>query len=165
MFIKKLILDGFKSYGKRTEVDGFDKEFTAITGLNGTGKSNILDSICFVLGITNLGQVSIHSGLLVKVTNELCVFMRTLYWVIWPLLCNFDWDRFVQHHCKSWSSKMVKVVLQRHRLPLYSTIQIQIIVQLVMKIVKKSLFPGKFVLVAAARTNISSMVAQYSTKK
>jgi len=26
-------------------------------GLNGTGKSNILDSICFVLGITNLSQV------------------------------------------------------------------------------------------------------------
>lgn len=82
MFIKKLILDGFKSYGKRTEVDGFDKEFTAITGLNGTGKSNILDSICFVLGITNLGQVSIHSGLFVKVTNELCVFMRILQRVI-----------------------------------------------------------------------------------
>lgn len=57
MHVKKLILDGFKSYGKRTEVEGFDKEFTAITGLNGTGKSNILDSICFVLGITNLGQV------------------------------------------------------------------------------------------------------------
>lgn len=57
MYIKKLIIDGFKSYGKRTEVDGFDKEFTAITGLNGTGKSNILDSICFVLGITNLTQV------------------------------------------------------------------------------------------------------------
>lgn len=58
MYVKKLILDGFKSYGKRTEIDGFDKEFTAITGLNGTGKSNILDSICFVLGITNLGQVN-----------------------------------------------------------------------------------------------------------
>lgn len=82
MFIKKLILDGFKSYGKRTEVDGFDKEFTAITGLNGTGKSNILDSICFVLGITNLGQVSIHSGLFVKMTTELCVFMRILHEVI-----------------------------------------------------------------------------------
>lgn len=58
MYIKKVIVDGFKSYGKRTEIDGFDKEFTAITGLNGTGKSNILDSICFVLGITNLGQVN-----------------------------------------------------------------------------------------------------------
>lgn len=57
MFIKTVIIDGFKSYGKRTEVAGFDPEFTAITGLNGTGKSNVLDSICFVLGISNLGQV------------------------------------------------------------------------------------------------------------
>lgn len=57
MFIKTVIIDGFKSYGKRTEVSGFDQEFTAITGLNGTGKSNVLDSICFVLGISNLGQV------------------------------------------------------------------------------------------------------------
>lgn len=57
MFIKSVIIDGFKSYGKRTEVNGFDPEFTAITGLNGTGKSNVLDSICFVLGISNLGQV------------------------------------------------------------------------------------------------------------
>lgn len=57
MYIKSIILDGFKSYGNRTEVGPFDNEFTAITGLNGTGKSNILDSICFVLGITNLTQV------------------------------------------------------------------------------------------------------------
>lgn len=57
MHIKSIILDGFKSYGQRTEVNGFDPEFNAITGLNGSGKSNILDSICFVLGITNLGQV------------------------------------------------------------------------------------------------------------
>ena len=35
----------------------FDPHFNAITGLNGSGKSNILDSICFVLGITNLSQV------------------------------------------------------------------------------------------------------------
>ncbi len=33
------------------------KLFNAITGLNGSGKSNILDAICFVLGITNLSQV------------------------------------------------------------------------------------------------------------
>lgn len=33
------------------------QEFNAITGLNGSGKSNILDSICFVLGITNLANV------------------------------------------------------------------------------------------------------------
>ncbi len=35
----------------------FNEHFNAITGLNGSGKSNILDSICFVLGITNLSQV------------------------------------------------------------------------------------------------------------
>lgn len=58
MFIKSIILEGFKSYAERTEINGFDPLFNAITGLNGSGKSNILDSICFLLGITNLSQVS-----------------------------------------------------------------------------------------------------------
>jgi structural maintenance of chromosome 2 len=58
MYIKSIIIDGFKSYAKRTEVNGFDPMFNAITGLNGSGKSNILDSICFLLGITNLAQVN-----------------------------------------------------------------------------------------------------------
>ena len=57
MYIKEIIIDGFKSYAKRTSVGEFDPLFTAITGLNGSGKSNILDSICFVLGINNLSQV------------------------------------------------------------------------------------------------------------
>src|SRR6201999_113526 len=34
-----------------------DDSFNSITGLNGSGKSNILDSICFVLGITNMSTV------------------------------------------------------------------------------------------------------------
>ena len=57
MYIREIVLDGFKSYAKRTVVSGFDREFNAITGLNGSGKSNILDAICFVLGISNLSQV------------------------------------------------------------------------------------------------------------
>lgn len=57
MHLKEIVLDGFKSYAVRTVVSGFDREFNAITGLNGSGKSNILDSICFVLGISNLSQV------------------------------------------------------------------------------------------------------------
>jgi len=57
MFIEEIIIDGFKSYATRTVVSGFDPNFNAITGLNGSGKSNILDSICFVLGISNLSQV------------------------------------------------------------------------------------------------------------
>uniref|UniRef100_A0A8C2SSU3 Structural maintenance of chromosomes 2 n=1 Tax=Coturnix japonica TaxID=93934 RepID=A0A8C2SSU3_COTJA len=57
MYIKSIILEGFKSYAQRTEICDFDPSFNAITGLNGSGKSNILDSICFVLGISNLSQV------------------------------------------------------------------------------------------------------------
>ena len=57
MHIKTIVVDGFKSYATRTEISGFDPEFNAITGLNGSGKSNILDAICFVLGISNLTQV------------------------------------------------------------------------------------------------------------
>lgn len=52
MKIKSLILEGFKSYGTRTTLQNFDKNFTAITGLNGSGKSNTLDAICFCLGLT-----------------------------------------------------------------------------------------------------------------
>ncbi|CAE8628710.1 unnamed protein product, partial [Polarella glacialis] len=59
MHIEELIADGFKSYSTRTNIGPFDKQFNAITGLNGSGKSNILDSICFVLGISNLTQVRV----------------------------------------------------------------------------------------------------------
>uniref|UniRef100_A0A8B9J099 Structural maintenance of chromosomes protein 2 n=1 Tax=Amazona collaria TaxID=241587 RepID=A0A8B9J099_9PSIT len=57
MYIKSIVLDGFKSYAQRTEIQEFDPFFNAITGLNGSGKSNILDSICFLLGITSMSQV------------------------------------------------------------------------------------------------------------
>ncbi|EUB60548.1 Structural maintenance of chromosomes protein 2 [Echinococcus granulosus] len=57
MYIKSMVIDGFKSYCQRTEIPGFDVQFNAITGLNGSGKSNILDAICFLLGITNLFHI------------------------------------------------------------------------------------------------------------
>ena len=57
MYIKSIEIDGFKSYARRTEIKDFDRLFNAITGLNGSGKSNILDSICFLLGITTLGYI------------------------------------------------------------------------------------------------------------
>ena len=57
MHVKEITVDGFKSYAQRVVIPGFDPQFNAITGLNGSGKSNILDSICFVLGIQNLQQV------------------------------------------------------------------------------------------------------------
>lgn len=58
MRIEELVLEGFKSYPVRTSITGWDSSFNAITGLNGSGKSNILDAICFVLGITNMSQAS-----------------------------------------------------------------------------------------------------------
>jgi predicted ATP-dependent endonuclease of OLD family len=57
MRIEELILEGFKSYPVRTQITGWDSSFNAITGLNGSGKSNILDAICFVLGLTNMSSV------------------------------------------------------------------------------------------------------------
>ncbi|KAJ3153082.1 Structural maintenance of chromosomes protein 2 [Geranomyces michiganensis] len=57
MHIEELIVEGFKSYATRTVISGWDPEFNAITGLNGSGKSNILDAICFVLGISTLSHV------------------------------------------------------------------------------------------------------------
>ncbi|KAG2733127.1 hypothetical protein G9P44_004117 [Scheffersomyces stipitis] len=57
MKVDELIIDGFKSYATRTVISGWDGQFNAITGLNGSGKSNILDAICFVLGIASMATV------------------------------------------------------------------------------------------------------------
>ncbi|KAL0228762.1 hypothetical protein GEMRC1_013382 [Eukaryota sp. GEM-RC1] len=62
MHLKEIILDGFKSYARKTTITGFDSSFNAITGLNGTGKSNILDAICFVFGITKMDQVRVQNS-------------------------------------------------------------------------------------------------------
>lgn len=74
MYITEIILDGFKSYANRTVVSALDPEFNAITGLNGSGKSNIFDAICFVLGIQNLSQVIyiILVALLVRFAPRIC---------------------------------------------------------------------------------------------
>ena len=57
MHITEIVIDGFKSYSMRTNIEGFDPEFNAITGLNGSGKSNILDAICFVMGISRMSMI------------------------------------------------------------------------------------------------------------
>lgn len=42
---------GFKSFGRKTVSLRFSKGLTAVVGANGSGKSNVLDAICFTLGI------------------------------------------------------------------------------------------------------------------
>ncbi len=51
MYIKKITLKNFKSFGRKVEVPFF-RGFTVISGPNGSGKSNIIDSIVFCLGLS-----------------------------------------------------------------------------------------------------------------
>src|SRR3990172_4083701 len=54
--ITKLVLNGFKSFGKHTELL-FGDDFNVILGPNGSGKSNVLDALCFVLGKSSSKQL------------------------------------------------------------------------------------------------------------
>ncbi len=49
-YIKKIELKGFKSFGPQIVKVNLDKGFTAITGPNGSGKTNIMDALLFSLG-------------------------------------------------------------------------------------------------------------------
>ncbi|MDO8587125.1 MAG: chromosome segregation protein SMC [Armatimonadota bacterium] len=53
MYLKRLELQGFKTFADRTELD-LTSGITAIVGPNGAGKSNILDAILWALGEQNV---------------------------------------------------------------------------------------------------------------
>ena len=69
VFIKKLVMQGFKSFPKKTELP-FTPEINVILGPNGSGKSNISDALCFVLG-----RLSIKSMRAARASN--LIFLGT----------------------------------------------------------------------------------------
>jgi len=54
--LKKLTLQGFKSFADKTELE-FPSKITAVVGPNGSGKSNIVDAIRWVLGEQSLKNI------------------------------------------------------------------------------------------------------------
>lgn len=54
----------------RTVISNFDSQFNAITGLNGSGKSNILDAIQFLLGSTSKDMLRLKNGLTELIYKE-----------------------------------------------------------------------------------------------
>ncbi|TXT56652.1 MAG: Chromosome partition protein Smc [Candidatus Thorarchaeota archaeon] len=48
--IEKLVVKGFKSFGRDTVTIKINPGFTCVVGPNGSGKSNVIDAILFVLG-------------------------------------------------------------------------------------------------------------------
>jgi len=71
VYLKRLVANGFKSFGKKTEVL-FDKGINVIVGPNGSGKSNISDALCFALG-----RLSVKSMRAAKTHN--LIFMGSKY--------------------------------------------------------------------------------------
>lgn len=64
-YIKKLVMQGFKSFARKTEVP-LENSMNVIVGPNGSGKSNVTDALCFVLG-----RLSIKSIRAAKAANLL----------------------------------------------------------------------------------------------
>jgi len=69
VYVKKLVMHGFKSFAKKTELP-FTPGINVILGPNGSGKSNVSDALCFVLG-----RLSIKSMRAAKAKN--LIFLGT----------------------------------------------------------------------------------------
>ncbi|XP_008479119.1 EEF1A lysine methyltransferase 2-like [Diaphorina citri] len=76
MYIKQVIIHGFKSYKEQTVVEPFDKRHNVVVGRNGSGKSNFFFAIQFVLSDESTSlrhsdsrQALLHEGTGPRVVN------------------------------------------------------------------------------------------------
>ena len=69
--LSKMIIDNFKSFEGRHEI-GYFLNFSVVMGPNGSGKSNIIDALCFALGM-NLHSLRTknYKDLIYKPTNDI----------------------------------------------------------------------------------------------
>jgi len=49
MYIKKVVIEGFKSYKEEISTEPFSPKVNVVVGANGSGKSNFFHAIRFVL--------------------------------------------------------------------------------------------------------------------
>ncbi len=70
-YIKRVVVNGFKSFAKKTDII-FDKGINLFVGPSGSGKSNVVEALCFVLG-----RLSAKSMRAAKAKN--LIFMGSKY--------------------------------------------------------------------------------------
>ncbi len=71
LYIKKLVIHGFKSFVRKTELP-FAPGINVIVGANGSGKSNISDALCFVLGRLSIKSMrAAKAGNLIFLGNKI----------------------------------------------------------------------------------------------
>ncbi len=59
--INKIVMHGFKSFAKRTEML-FNDNYNCVLGPNGSGKSNVIDALCFVLGKSSAKSLRVEKA-------------------------------------------------------------------------------------------------------
>lgn len=96
MHLKRLELNGFKSFAKKSEFV-FDVPIIAIVGPNGSGKSNVVESIRFVLGEQSVKSMRGKSGsdLIFKGSREVSKMSRASVTIVFD---NSDRVFHIHHH-------------------------------------------------------------------